>query len=196
MNDFIAQILVVTAQVIIIAAMLSQYIKIVTSKTVKGLSGWAYTLATGSVIAWTVYGYKKGLVVYYISHILTTLIYFGILGHFYNVSRQRRKMEAYAVISGIVLLTFFIILPNYAGWVGLAYTLLARIPQYIHIFKDDNIRGVSSLSYLLLIIACTCTVIYAAYYNLFPMLLSAAITIASSLFIMFMVAKKSLRAYN
>lgn len=196
MNDSIAQILVVVSQAIVIVAQLAQYIKILSTKTTKGLSGWSYTLVTGSVLAWAIYGIKKGIVIFYVSHFISMAICFAILGHLYTKSKIRRKMEVNALIAGSALLLALVTFPEYAGWLGFTYTMMARVPQYKHIFTDNNIRGISLLTHLLFIIVDVCTIIYANYYSLFPLMISAMFAMASSLFIMFMVAKKSVRAYN
>lgn len=190
MNDFVAQSLILASQIIFIVATLSQYVKILTTKTTKGLSGWTYTLFTGSIIAWGFYGLKEKLIIFYVSHFLSALICFGILGHIYSKSKIRRKMELYALAVGLLLFILLFKFPLYSGWIGFTFTMIARIPQYKHLYTDKNIRGVSLLACLLFIIANIFTVIYALYYSMTPLVLSANFAAASSMFIMFMVAKK------
>lgn len=196
MNDFIAQGLVLTSQAVFITATLFQYLKIISTKTTKGLSGWTYTLFTGSIIAWGVYGLKEEQMIFFFAHLISALICFSVLGHIYAKSKVKRKMEAYVFIVGGGLLFLILTLPNYSGWIGLFYGMIARIPQYKHLFKDSNLRGVSVLSCLLFIIANTLTVAYAMYYEMTSLVVGALLAGASSFFITVMVAKKSVRAYN
>jgi hypothetical protein len=151
---------------------------------------------TSSILAWAIYGYKKGLVIFYIAHLVSALICFAILGHLYSISRTRRKMEIYAVLVGLILFLLLYKLPAYTGWIGLTFTMSSRVPQFKHLFTDKNIRGVSILAHLFFIVADIFTIIYSSYYAMWPLLISSATVMASSIFIIFMVAKKSLRAYN
>jgi uncharacterized protein with PQ loop repeat len=196
MNNFIAQIIVIVAQLIVISATLSQYIHIVSNKNIKGLSGWTYTLIAGSTIAWGIYGVGQGIKVFYFSSFTLALIEFAILGHLYAVAKIRRRMEIYAITVGVSLTLLLTILPKYAGWVGLAYIALARLPQYRHLLVDKNLKGVSPLAHCLFILAALFTLIYANYFNLMPVIISASLSIFSSFFSLIMVAKKSVRAYN
>lgn len=196
MSDFVAQSLILVSQTIFIVAMLSQYLKIIATKTTKGLSGWTYTLFTGSIVAWGVYGLRENQMIFFLSHLISALICFSILGHIYTKSKIKRKMEAYVFIVGGGLLLLILTLPNYSGWIGLLYAMIARIPQFKHLFADSNLRGVSVLSCLLFIIANALTVFYAIHYSMTSLVIGALLAAASSFFIMIMVAKKSVRVYN
>lgn len=197
MNDLVANILVLIAQIVVIFAVLSQYIHIISKKNnIKGLSGWTYTLITGSTIAWGIYGVRQGIEVFYYTSFIVLLIEFSILGHLYVSSKLRRRMEIYAISVGLSLAFLLYRYPEYSGWIGLVYTALARLPQYKHLLVDRNLRGISTLAHTLFIIANTLTIIYATHFTLLPVVLSASLAIGSSIFLLFMVAKKSIRPYN
>lgn len=196
MNDFTAQILVLVAQLIVLCATLSQYIHIIVSKNVKGLSGWTYTLIAGSTIAWGIYGVNQGIKVFYISSFLVALVVFAILGHLYTVAKIRRRMEFYAVTVGLSLTFLLLQYPQYAGWIGLVYVALARLPQYRHLIFDKNLKGISPLAHCFFVVSSSLTLVYANYFNLLPVTINAILSIASSSFSLIMVAKKSVRAYN
>lgn len=196
MNRTLAEILIVIAQLVAISAMLSQYLHIISSKNIKGLSGWTYTLITGSTVAWGVYGVSQGIKVFYFTSFIAALIDFSILGHLYSVSKTRRRMELYAFLVGVSL-TFILVEFSYlAGWIGLVYIALARLPQYKHLLEDRNLNGISPLAHCLFISAGIITFIYANYFNLVPVIFSSMLSIFSSTFSLIMVAKKSIRPYN
>jgi uncharacterized protein with PQ loop repeat len=196
MNDFTAQILVLLGQLIVILATLSQYVRIIVNKNVKGLSGWTYTLITGSTIAWGIYGIGQGIKVYYFTSFILALIELGIVGHIYVVAKLRRRMEFYAISVGVSLTFLLLQYPKYAGWIGLVFLTLARLPQYKHLIFDKNLKGISPLAHCFFIIAAFLGLVYANYFNLLPVTISAIISIASSSFSLIMLAKKSVRAYN
>lgn len=196
MNNFTAQTLVLIAQLVIVAATLSQYVRIIVKKNVNGLSGWTYTLITGSTIAWGVYGIGQGIKAYYFTSFLLALIELAIIGHIYATAKIRRRMEVYAISVGVSLTFLLLQFPTYAGWIGLAYVFIARMPQYKHLIFDKNIKGISPLAHCFFIIAALLGLIYANYFNLLPVTIGAILSIASSSFSLIMVAKKSVRAYN
>lgn len=196
MNEFTAQILVLVAQLIIVCATLSQYVHIIVSKNVKGLSGWTYTLITGSTIAWGIYGVNQGIKAFYFTSFILAFIELAIIGHIYAVAKIRRRMEIYALSVGVSLTFLLLKYPQYAGWIGLVYVALARLPQYRHLIFDKNLKGISPLAHCFFITAATLGIIYANYFKLTPVIISSTLSIFSSSFSLFMVAKKSVRAYN
>lgn len=196
MNDFIANFIIIAATVIGTAAFASQYLHVNGTRKTNGLSGWTYTLFLGSSFAWVVYGANQNIEIYFFSSFVSVFIGLGILAHLYKVSKVRHKMQLYGFSFGLVLAGLLYFVPEYSGWIGMGYATLARMPQYMHLIKDKKLDGLSPFAYFLFLFSYSLTFIYAYYYNLTPLIVNSTIAVLSVVFLLFMVAKKSTRAYN
>lgn len=142
------------------------------------------TLNTTANAAWMVYFASNHLWVGFLSN---TLMFF-MTGTIVSILLSSKKQRYAGILSIVTLgpLTSWLIIvyPDYAGWIGVVYNVIAATPWIVHVVRTKKTSGISERALFMALGAMVSTLSYGALIKSGPLIVGCLIGITFELIIM------------
>jgi len=183
-KTIIENILIIVAEAFWVSSCWTQLRRLVKTHNPKGLSAPSQTLNAAGNIAWATYFFSRGLFVPVITNLTMMLITLGTL--FYILGNKKQFVKGIVAIAIVGPITSYILIvhPSVAGWLGVAYNLIAATPWVLHVVITKKVSGISERSFYFSLSAMLCTLTYALLIVSIPLIVGCLLGLAYTSVIM------------
>ncbi len=149
----------------------SQLRKLSRTRDPRGLFPPTVALNAAGNIAWAAYFALLHLVVPLITNLTMLTITVGILGYLLTDKRLFVKALVSILIIGPIVTFLIIRLPDFSGWTGMIFNMIAATPWLLHVIKTKRTAGLSEVGFYFAFGAMLCTFTYAILISSLPLLM-------------------------